>query len=57
MLTGVYPHVHGLAENDGRFGGREGLNPSDWMVHRPLAESGYRCGWFGKWHLDNQRSA
>lgn len=57
MLTGLYPHAHGLTENDGRFGGREGLDPSDWMVHRPLLEAGYRCGWFGKWHVDNQRSA
>lgn len=57
MLTGLYPHAHGLTENDGRFGGREGLDDSDWMIHRPLLESGYRCGWFGKWHVDNQRSA
>ena len=21
MLTGLYPHTHGLTENDGRFGG------------------------------------
>jgi arylsulfatase A-like enzyme len=57
MLTGLYPHAHGLTENDGRFGGREGLDPLDWMIHRPLLDAGYRCGWFGKWHVDNQRSA
>ena len=57
MLTGLYPHAHGLTENDGRFGGRTGLDPSDWMLHRPLQDQGYRCGWFGKWHVDNQRSA
>lgn len=57
MLTGLYPHAHGLTENDGRFGGREGLDLSDWMIHRPLLEAGYRCGWFGKWHVDNQASA
>lgn len=57
MLTGLYPHAHGLTENDGRFGGREGLTPSEWMVHQPLRDAGYRCGWFGKWHIDNQRSA
>jgi len=57
MLTGLYPHAHGLTENDGRFGGRAGLDPSDWMIHRSLLEAGYRCGWFGKWHVDNQRSA
>ncbi len=57
MLTGLYPHAHGLTENDGRFGGRENLDPTDWMIHRPLLDVGYRCGWFGKWHVDNQRSA
>ncbi len=57
MLTGLYPHAHGLTENDGRFGGRPGLDPSDWLVHGPLLEAGYRCAWFGKWHLDNKRSA
>ena len=57
MLTGLYPHAHGLTENDGRFGGRTGLDPSDWMLQQPLQEAGYRCGWFGKWHLDNHRSA
>ena len=57
MLTGLYPHAHGLTENDGRFGGREGLDSSDWMLHRPLLDHGYRCGWFGKWHVDNRNSA
>jgi len=57
MLTGLYPHAHGLTENDGRFGGREGLDSGDWMIHQPFKEAGYRCGWFGKWHVDNRRSA
>jgi len=57
MLNGLYPHAHGLTENDGRFGGRQGLDCTDWMVHRPLREAGYRCGWFGKWHVDNRDSA
>ena len=57
MLTGLYPHAHGLTENDGRFGGRQGLDDSDWMIHHALRDAGYRCGWFGKWHVDNQRSA
>jgi arylsulfatase A-like enzyme len=57
MLTGFYPHAHGLTENDGRFGGRAGLDPSDRLVHQPFMEAGYRCAWFGKWHVDNHRSA
>ena len=31
-------------ETDGRFGGREGLDPADWMIHQPLLAAGYRCG-------------
>jgi arylsulfatase A-like enzyme len=57
MLTGLYPHAHGLTENDGRFGGRAGLDPGEWMVHHPFLDAGYRCGWFGKWHVDNRYSA
>ena len=57
MLTGLYPHAHGLTENDGRFGGRAELEPSDAMVHQRFAAAGYRCGWFGKWHLTHARSA
>ena len=57
MLTGLYPHAHGLTENDGRFGGRKGLDAHDWMIHQPLLKAGYRCGWFGKWHVDNSHSA
>ena len=57
MLTGLYPHAHGITENDGRFGGRAGLDPGDRLVHQPFREAGYRCGWFGKWHVDNHRSA
>ena len=57
MLTGLYPHAHGLTENDGRFGGRENLDPTDWMIHQPLLEAGYRCAWFGKWHVDNHQTA
>ena len=57
MLTGLYPHVHGLTENDGRFGGRAGLGSHDWMVHRDIATAGYKAAWFGKWHLDNHSDA
>ncbi len=48
MLTGLYPHNHGLTENDGRFGGRPGLESEDTILSRPLLDAGYRCGWFGK---------
>ncbi|MDE0241981.1 MAG: sulfatase-like hydrolase/transferase [bacterium] len=57
MLTGLYPHNHGLTENDGRFGGRAGLEPSDTLVTGLLRERGYRCAWFGKWHLHQELDA
>jgi len=57
MLTGLYPHTHGLTENDGRFGGRQGLTPDDWLLNRPFLDAGYRTALFGKWHLDNERDA
>lgn len=57
MLTGLFPHAHGLTENDGRFGGRAGLEPGEWLVSQPFADAGYRTAWFGKWHLDNAQDA
>lgn len=57
MLTGLYPHRHGLTENDGRFGGRAELGRDDHMVQDDFARAGYRCGWFGKWHLTHDASA
>ena len=57
MLTGLYPHCHGVTENDGRFGGRPGLDQTDWLVSRAFRESGYRTAWFGKWHLSGETGA
>lgn len=57
MLTGLYPHQHGLTKNDGRFGGRAELGPQDRMLQHEFADAGYRCGWFGKWHLSQNLSA
>lgn len=57
MLTGLYPHGHGLTENDGRFGGRAELDGSDRMIQHDFAAAGYRYGWFGKWHLSQSQSA
>ena len=57
MLTGLHPHRHGITENDGRFGGREGLGRQDELISYHLAGAGYRCTYFGKWHLSNRSSA
>ena len=57
MLTGLYPHSHGLTENDGRFGGRAEFDENEQMIQREFAAAGYSCGWFGKWHLSQKLSA
>lgn len=57
MLTGLYPHSHGLTENDGRFGGRGELDQSDRLFPNAFRDAGYRCGWFGKWHLSHKKNA
>lgn len=57
MLTGLYPHEHGVTENDGRFGGRAGLTRDDWTFNRAFERAGYSCAWFGKWHVNNQLTA
>lgn len=57
MLTGLYPHNHGLTENDGRFGGRAALDGADRLLSHHFADAGYRCGWVGKWHLSQEKTA
>ena len=57
MLTGLYPHNHGLTENDGRFGGRANLDENDVLFTDAFHRDGYRCGWFGKWHLSHDQCA
>ena len=49
LLTGQYAHTNGIVDNTAR----------DAASHRlptfavPLAEAGYRTGFFGKWHMGN----
>jgi arylsulfatase A-like enzyme len=51
MLTGLYPHAHGLTENNGHFGGAKSLPQDAWHIGLAFAEQGYNIGWFSKWHL------
>ena len=51
LLTGTYPHTHGVLINDVKDLGAEPPNfPS------LLKRAGYETGFVGKWHMDNARS-
>ncbi|MBO0882143.1 MAG: sulfatase-like hydrolase/transferase, partial [Mycobacterium sp.] len=45
LLTGLYPHAHGLWANGVT------LPPGQTMLGRVLADAGYDCGLVGKLHL------
>ena len=48
MLTGQYPHKHGITNNQTDF-------PSDVETYATLLqEEGYTTGYFGKWHMGTQ---
>ena len=49
LLTGVYPHKHGVIGN--------GLTLAEDAkgIQEYLQEAGYRCGYAGKWHVDQRR--
>lgn len=48
ILSGLYPHTHGLRENTWP------LSPRVQTMAEMLAPLGYDCGYFGKWHLGRQ---
>ena len=48
MLTGVYPHLHGVTDNETAF-------PIDSTTYASLLKAdGYATGYFGKWHHGRQ---
>ena len=48
MLTGVYPHIHGVTDNSTAF-------PTDSTTYASLLKAnGYSTGYFGKWHHGRQ---
>ena len=55
LLTGLYPHNHKVIVNTHIPPATvEGLNPSTPTFSRLLLDSGYRLGYFGKWHVHQQ---
>ena len=48
FYTGLYPHKHGVTANGLCL--REGVHG----LNHYLDEAGYRCGYAGKWHVDEQ---
>lgn len=47
LLTGRYPHQHGILPRTGR-----GLTAEDRTVAHAFRAAGYRTAYFGKWHVD-----
>ncbi len=45
LISGLYPHNHGITDNFTDF--KEGTP----LLSRMLADSGYYCGYAGKWHV------
>jgi len=52
ILTGQYVHTNGIIDNTARDSASHRLP----TVALPLAEAGYRTGFFGKWHMGNDDS-
>lgn len=49
MLTGLHPQKHGIIDNRNDF-------PPDLVTYANiLQDNGYLTGYFGKWHMGNQR--
>lgn len=51
ILTGLFPHRHGLLTNSGQGQTAEELPEPQATFSRILTESGYTCGYVGKWHV------
>jgi arylsulfatase A-like enzyme len=52
VMTGLYPHGHGICSNVHNLGNSvHELPDGPHLLSRRLQEAGYRCGYTGKWHL------
>src|SRR5262245_48371593 len=51
LMTSLYPHAHGMLNNNHVFGAmRTGLNKVP-LFSQHLKEAGYKMSFLGKWHL------
>ena len=48
FYTGLYPHNHGVTANG------LCLNEGVRGINHYLSDAGYRCGYAGKWHVDQE---
>ncbi len=56
IMTGRYPHTHGICSNVGNLGSSvHELPDRPELLSRRLQAAGYRCGYTGKWHLGTDR--
>jgi arylsulfatase A-like enzyme len=54
VITGLYPHAHGISSNAHNLGSSvHELPDGPNLLPRKLAELGYSSGYTGKWHLGN----
>ena len=57
MLTGTYPHRHGMLMNDGQCGTLADFPKDQPLMNQPLLDEGYKTAFFGKWHTGIERTA
>jgi arylsulfatase A-like enzyme len=58
VITGQYPHGHGISSNAHNLGSSvHELPDSPDLLSRRLGDAGYTCGYTGKWHLGNGKSS
>lgn len=53
LLTGVYPHGHGVLTNISLHPIKASLRPEQDVMTPALLDGGYRCGYVGKWHVSD----